>query len=588
MKFLLVAVLVTAVVGDLYLLGPRGSNNRLNEQGRERNNANRLFDSQNNNRGGFNQGNLIYYAGSVVNIEWTNQHSCGNVNNNCDLVLQMMCGDKVRDGTTTNTIPDDREKCDKLDCNNDLEYGMHEDYWYYKNCDKRYRNKGLYTADQNMRDHARSTRQDSNGNRHGYECPEERDYYPYWHPTPWMDVAIFMQDMDRCDWYQSQSQNKLNKGYCKYPAHFHEYKEAQDVRYVIMNNKAECEAQKVEHGGELVSPVWAEEGSWDIPAPECVKAPWSRDNHHGNNKDGFANSYNWTVPEHTLHENCVLRFRYNISTGEYPPWDSSINASMNADQNGQPTKIDIASRYGLSPDNTRGYQFQADPDIDVFDAQETDGVDMRLALAMNMDQYGRTFEDRTHAFEIRARPANLKDSDKIHNLNVRGKRGNIVQTYPGVEYDFQPNRLEIEEGDYLHIQWTGANSNPQNNAGQGRAGTDRNNIMLLRECQYVKEGLSSYAEGVFGHSASNYPVSPITDETNFLGLPKEDLVNLAYPTNWGDIEELDDASTHYDLGLRKITKTGIWRYMCSRNNNFTNRSQKGEIRVVAKGELASK
>ena len=42
MKFLLVAVLVTAVVGDLYLLGPRGSNNRLNEQGRERNNANRF------------------------------------------------------------------------------------------------------------------------------------------------------------------------------------------------------------------------------------------------------------------------------------------------------------------------------------------------------------------------------------------------------------------------------------------------------------------------------------------------------------------------------------------------------------------
>jgi len=336
-----------------------------------------------------------------------------------------------------------------------------------------------------------------------------------------------------------------------------------------------------------VSPVWAEEGSWDIPAPECVKAPWSRDNHHGNNKDGFANSFNWTVPDHTIHENCVLRFRYNISTGEYPPWDSSINSSMNAEKNGKPTKIDIASRYGLDVDNTQGYQFQADPDVDVFDTKSTDDVDMDLALAMNMDQYGRTFEDRTHVFEIKARPADLPADAKVHNLNVRGKRGNIVQTYPGVEYDFQPNRLEMEEGDYIHIQWTGANSNPGNNAGQGRAGTDRHNILLLRECQYVKEGLGG--AGVFGHLANNYPVSPITEETNFLGLPKEDLMDLAYQKrtqNWGDIEELDDASTHFNLGLRKITKTGIWRYMCTRNNNFTNRSQKAEIRVVAKGQKA--
>jgi hypothetical protein len=41
---------------------------------------------------------------------------------------------------------------------------------------------------------------------------------------------------------------------------------------------------------------------------------------------------------------------------------------------------------------------------------------------------------------------------------------------------------------YPVTRWTGADSNPGNNAGNGRAGTDRNNIVLLREITYPKEG----------------------------------------------------------------------------------------------------
>lgn len=65
----------------------------------------------------------------------------------------------------------------------DLIASTMKSYDFYNLCQHTERNKGLYTADQNVRRRdQRGTRQNPNGNRRGLECPEERDYYPWWHP----------------------------------------------------------------------------------------------------------------------------------------------------------------------------------------------------------------------------------------------------------------------------------------------------------------------------------------------------------------------------------------------------------------------
>lgn len=54
------------------------------------------------------------------------------------------------------------------------------------------------------------------------------------------------------------------------------------------------------------------------------------------------------------------------------------------------------------------------------------------------------------------------------------------------------------------------------------------------------------------------------------------------------MSELDDAGTYFDLGPRKITSVGVYHYLCTRNNNFTNRSQKGKIVVGENAQASSR
>ena len=266
----LVLGLLPAALADVYLL-TGGSNNRLNEQTATRDNNNRLMDTQNNARGGLNVGDktneafdggnpgpdlttvfsranndkqqysMVYYEGSELLHQWTTQHSCGGndgtdpYNINCNVVLQYTCDtatqkDDTKDlevalqnggntgtpeasgtfagATTTKTSNDNNKR------------GRHENEHNYYLCQTRERNKGLFTADRNLNgDSAIYTRQNNNGGRSGLECPEERDYYPYWTPTIWRDIAYLTtaigdQNIDICNYVGTESQNVKDKFRC--------------------------------------------------------------------------------------------------------------------------------------------------------------------------------------------------------------------------------------------------------------------------------------------------------------------------------------------------------------------------------------
>jgi len=377
-------------------------------------------------------------------MEWTSQHGSGIDQENVhdEVIIQYACEDTMpglRNGASTQTNPDPEPEPPML------KYGQHETYQWYADCKVRQRNKGLFTADQKLKGNtARFTRQNPNGQRRGYECPEERDYYPYWHPTPWKDIVIMTGAKNweqRCMYYMAESQNDNAKGYCSLP----EYNNQEDCEFVDPDAPPKIDP---ETGEEIGPGTWTMSGRHGIDPPKCYPSQYARDNHHGNGVDGHMNSYNWTIPDDP-HKNCVVRIRYNISTGDYDGWGNITSYNNNDDE-----------------------IIENNPELEYF---------YGLQLALNTAQTGRTFQDRSHVFEIRSRPADISPETRIHNINVRGKRGNIVQVYPGVEYDFVPQHALVYPGDLVHFQWTGSNNNPNGNDGEGTAGTDRSNVIQIAD-----------------------------------------------------------------------------------------------------------
>jgi hypothetical protein len=574
----LFSLLLASVFADMYLQNPRGSNDRLNEANTNRNNANRLFDSQNNAKGGYCVGPAMgFYEGSQLSIEWTAQHGCGNEKLYCNIVLQYMCSaadadpnDRVRDGTTTNTIDTNDGAASQVDANGELVFGMHENYNNYKACATRNRNMGLWIADRADeggltagRASSIFTRQNNNGDRFGYECTEERDYYPYWAPSPWKDIAVLTNDMSYCSTYTKNSQNvDDSKGNCV---------STEDGSFLKPNNQPECTA--TENG------KWTTQESWGTSAPECIKADFSRDNHLGNGVGGQSNNYNWTLPrsgsESCIKDNnchCVLRIRYNISTTDLDFLKDGSKIDGNHPSSGF---IDWSSNAANSP---------------IYDDEIVSGSGMDHWLAMDTTQFGRTFQDRSHVFGINSRSgSNVPSTARIYNLNVRGKRGNIVQTYPATEYDFTPENLHVRVGDYIHFQWTGCDTNPQNQAGEGTDQTDRSNIVQIADIGASVPASDDWIKSntaMFENSDLRTRMA-FLDQTNCLTkeqleakFPNDENSQKTDPQN---CMKLNAASQYFDGGAIRMNKTTPdnkpFYYMSSRNNNFSNRGQKAVLTV---------
>jgi len=343
--------------------------------------------------------------------------------------------------------------------------------------------------------------------------------------------------------------------------------------YLPFNNENDCLVGKGE---------WKVSKPWGIPSPECLQTEWSRDNHLGNGVNGEMNSYWWTIPDQ-VDDSCVLRIRYNISTGDYP-WETDFT------KNGV-----VKSPVLQDPIKNIGYSHP-------------------LEFRINTNQYGRTFQDRSYVFSIKKRPEGVAANANIWNLNIRGKRGNIVQTYPAVEYDYVPQILNVNGGDYVHFQWIGSDYNPNRNPNDAEGGppdkananeyrADRSNIVqastsgmnlprtAAQVSMFVKENGQPDTDLINALALLNQPGLTSTDEgARCLNLTEL----LAKRGNRDDAKrdiqncmKLNNAPTPYfDAGLVKMRASGRFAYFSSRNNNFSNRSQKGLL-IVNGGDFSS-
>jgi len=374
--------------------------------------------------------------------------------------------------------------------------------------------------------------------------------------------------------------------------------------------------------------------TYTMPAdyPMCIKATWSQVNNLGNVQDtgkgGLPQNWDWELPtiDQFRDSGCyvyqangggtagqeyvriVTRMRYNMTTMDYAPYTTDADCNQNNNQQNQ------------SP-------VQQNPTVDV-------GVEMQgLRLALNTAQTGRTFQDRSHVMRVMRKQtgapgtAAMQGAGKILNVNVQGKRGNIVQTFPAVEYDFWPKIAEVNVGDCLAFSWTGSNTHNNGNpagdgqagdAGEGRGGSDRSNLVQIIDknstypapmdkmgalqmtdfFQNSKVYRTYTGELVNSGQTVNGQETPKDAQVYFASAGYFNTVSQIatdnqLPNNQDNVggnARLQVLLNNSPASMRGMTVCpevpGEYEFTCTRNNNFSNRDQKLTIKVNPAGTQA--
>lgn len=475
----------------------------------------------------------------------------------------------------------------------------------------------------------------------GFECKFERENHPassYNHKTMWNDIVIY-SDASDCSFENFRVYECVEK-----------WDNGQYKHKSIYNKRSEC----LENGGEWIKFYrWIDEAA-DIEDKKSCNALRNDPEYAGMKFVwGRPIDYQAMAQDQLPPEKCLLQpptpkcrksslkvrpnvFSNNDFTHDWPTFDWEIPRFYS----NTPKKCVMRVRHFLeSKKRKRQQQVNAEnqcisvDDKKLFLSRFNNGINKLASDGPTSDRnlqkmkkfYPKTvFQDRSHIFKLNPRPENMEEVD-IQTISVRGKRCNIVQCFPAVEYDFVPEEIDIPNGRAVQFVWTGSNhhdnQNSQGNDGQagaegnGQANTDRNNVMQIYAADdsrnqekgqksnfpvpFENETLFGQAEKLIWMPEGFYPRNQKFDgsqnlENNEANQLKNWLGHATSGTYWchdnscrtsaseGELKnvlQLDNMYPNFVGSVFVPRSDSTFTYVSTRNSDFSNRSQKGIIRT---------